>query len=312
MSNEGKHLIFPIFLPMRGCPGSCIYCDQFRISGSGTDQPPDYDKALKFLHYHRGKPRQIAFYGGSFTALDTHTREKLLQPLLPELDELGSFRVSTHPLFINTRILNWCKAHRINTIELGIQDFSDSVLAASGRGYDSVTAIQASRLVKNQGFELGVQLMPGLPGWDAGSLDYNHNVVRELRPDILRVYPCLVLKDTPLYYLWSQGQYQPLCLMEAISQSADWQELCTTEGIKLIKLGLPSNLSTDEVAAGPWHPAFGELVKAELLVRSLVKDYPSGSIIKLDKKQRNLIMAHGGLYYDILLDRIKNCSVELS
>lgn len=311
-SSEGKHLIFPIFLPMRGCPGSCIYCDQYRISGAEADMGPEFDAAREFLRRHRGKARQIAFYGGSFTGLEEEQRELLLQPLLSELDEQSSFRISTHPLCINPNILHWCSANRITTIELGIQDFSSSVLSASGRGYDSGTAIKAARLVNEHGFELGVQLMPGLPGWDESSLALNHLMVKDIRPQLLRIYPCLVLKDTPLHELWRQGKYQPLSLTQAISQSADWQQLCDQEGIKLIKVGLPSNLDANEIAAGPWHPAFGELVRAELLVRSLTAIYPAGSIIKLDKKQRNLIMAHGGIYHNILLERIKNCSVGLS
>ena len=296
---------------MRGCPGTCIYCDQFRISGTTADDTgPALSQAVEFLQRNKGKSRQIAFYGGSFTALDPAERSRLIDPLLPELDELASIRVSTHPLYIDSSVLDWSRAHRVTTIELGVQDFSDAVLAASGRGYTSDQAMRAALLTRRSGFELGIQLMPGLPGSDQHTILRNRQAVIELKPDLLRIYPCLVLKDTPLWELWSQGHYQPLTLLEAISQSADWQQLCDAQGIRLIKLGLPSNLSSDEVAAGPWHPAFGQLVKAELLVRRLENSYPPGSIIKLDKNQLALIMAHDRFYYNILRDRIANCSVQ--
>jgi len=306
-----KYNIFPVFLPMQGCRGRCIYCDQYRISGAAQeDLASSQSQALDFLQRHRGESRQIAFYGGSFTALDVAVRESLIRPLLADLDENASFRISTHPLSIDAPILDWCKANRVQTIELGIQDFSDQVLQASQRGYGSAEAIKAVELVRASGFELGVQLMPGLPGWDEATLDYNHRLLQELKPDLLRLYPCLVLKDTPLHQLWLQGSFQPLSLDEALAQCADWQEICDSVGVKIIKLGLPSNLKNDEIAAGPWHPAFGELVKAELLVRSLQKSHPEGSIIRLDKKQWALIMAHGKYYYNILLRRIRNCSLE--
>lgn len=305
-----RHLIFPVFLPMQGCPGTCIYCDQFRISGAGPEICHDPSPALEFLARHRGQPRQIAFYGGSFTALDESSRDALIAPYLADMDGLASFRISTHPLFIDPTVLDWCRDHRVVTIELGIQDWSDRVLSACGRGYGSDRAINAARMVRDWGFELGIQLMPGLPGWDEASLEYNRKVVNELRPPYLRLYPCLVLKGTPLEQLWRSGEFQPLSLEEAINQCADWQELCDAAGIAVIKLGLPSNLDPEEVAAGPWHPAFGQLVKAELLVRALAKTHGKGEIIKLDKKDWALIMAHGKLYYNILRDRIRNCSVE--
>lgn len=306
-----RQLIFPVFLPMQGCPGSCIYCDQRRISGSpDTDPAAKVGQARDFLRRNKGKQRQIAFYGGSFTALDEARREALMVPLLPEMDELCSFRISTHPLCIDGSILDWCKAWRISTIELGIQDFSDAVLSASGRGYSSARAMEAAMMAKAYGFELGIQLMPGLPGWTADSVIQNRRAVAEIKLDLLRLYPCLVLKDTPLCELWEQGLFQPLSLEQAISQCADWQALCDGLGIRIIKLGLPSNLAPDEVAAGPWHPAFGELVRAELLVRALEKVHPAGSIIKLDKKQWALIVSHGRFYLNILRDRIRNCSVE--
>lgn len=310
-SRGGKTLIYPIFLPMQGCEGKCIYCDQNKISGADADSlEASLGGAEEFLLRHRGVARQVAFYGGTFTALDREYREALLRRLLAASDSLASFRVSTHPGYIDPQILAWCGQWRISTIELGIQDFSDEVLAASKRGYSGAQALEAANLVRRYGFELGVQLMPGLPGWTEASLDYNQRMLVRLKPDLLRLYPLIVLKGTPLADLWQQGTYQPLTLGQAISQCADYLSLATPLGIRVIKLGLPSNLDPADVLAGPWHAAFGELVKAELLYRDLCGRYPEGAAIILPSSEYNLLKSHGGRCLKKLEARHNNCMIE--
>ncbi|NLO11617.1 MAG: radical SAM protein [Candidatus Cloacimonetes bacterium] len=300
-------LIYPVFIPMQGCPMHCIYCDQYQITGEAEQDGADVAGAREFLLRNKGRKRQVAFYGGSFTALSQKHRERLIQPLWEALDGHCSLRISTHPLYIDEGILRWCKDWWINTIELGIQDFSDEVLAAVGRGYGFQDAKQAALMVKEHGFELGIQLMPGLPGWTMESIRHNHTAVRAIKPHLLRIYPCIVIKGTPLERMWQEGRYQALELEEALAQSADWQQLCDQEGIRLIKLGIPSNLAPSEITAGPWHPAFGQLVQAELLVRSLQRQYSPGSTILLDKNSWNLIVAHKGFYHKILMNRMPGC-----
>lgn len=296
---------------MQGCPGRCIYCDQFSITGQDDSElDPSLQAASDFLRRNAGIPRQVAFYGGSFTALEPDYRQQLIDRLLPDMDDLCSFRISTHPLYMDGATLDWCRKSRIHTIELGIQDFSDEVLGQSGRGYSSRDAQDAFRMVKNAGFETGVQLMPGLPGWTPETIAVNHACVSKIKPDLLRIYPVIVIGNTPLAELWQNGSYKPLHMMQAISQGADWAELCQAQNIRLIKLGLPSTLKNSDVLAGPWHPAFGELVKGELLMRELQRRYPPGSIIKLDKNQRALMMAHGGFFLKMLPQRLRNCTLE--
>lgn len=307
-----KTLIYPVFIPMRGCPGHCIYCDQYAISGAGDLLPPDaVPGAERFVRQHPGREKEIAFYGGSFTALPLSERESLLDGFDPIRDGCTGYRVSTHPAFIDPGILAWCRQRGIRTIELGIQDFHDRVLMSTGRGYTSQQAIAAARMVQENGFDLGVQLMPGLPGWDAESLARNHAVLKELRPTYLRVYPCVVLRGTTLEKLHRDGSFTPLTLDEAIAQAADYSALADAAGIIVIKLGIPSNLDPAWVAGGPWHPAFGQLVQAELLVRHLAAEYASGSHIRLTKNQYALLRAHGLYYLNILHKRIGNCSVEV-
>ncbi len=361
-----KKLIYPVFIPMEGCPRRCIYCDQTRISGAGdAELAAQLDAARRFIQRHPDEPKEIAFYGGSFTALSPTRQTELAEAVLADADRQTSLRISTHPLYINADILDNCRKLRINCIELGIQDFSDEVLKASGRGYSSATAEKACQLVKQHGFVLGVQLMPGLPIveassgrlevklqdaastvsanevssgrlevklqdevstvsntevssgrledklQDAASTLVNMRALKLLKPDYLRLYPLIVIKGTPLEQLYLQGNYQPLELEEAISICVDYAQLCEKEGITLIKTGLPSNLDPAEVVAGPWHPAFGEFVAAERLVRDILSALQAGYEIKLDKKQRALIMAHGGKYRAILEKRLENCSLHL-
>lgn len=305
-------LIYPLFIPMAGCAARCIYCDQNKISGApALDLEQARAGVAAFIRHHPEQDKQIAFYGGSFTRLSQAARESLLERILPLLDEHSSLRISTHPLWINPEILDWCGLNRIRTIELGIQDFDSSVLQKSGRGYSSEAAVRACKAVSAAGFELGIQLMPGLPGADSRSLQENFRRLDELRPQFLRLYPLIVIKGTILATAYSQGTYQALSLEAAIDICADYADLAEALNIRIIKLGIPSNISTADILAGPYHPAFGEFVRAELLIRKLVLDYLPDQPIFLNSKQASLLSAHGGRYRKILQDRLKNCTLDL-
>ncbi len=306
-----KKLIYPVFIPMQGCPHRCIYCDQSKISGAGDiELAAQLEAAREFIRRHPGEAKEIAFYGGSFTALSPERQQCLAESVLGVADAQTSLRISTHPLYINADILDNCQHLRISCIELGVQDFADEVLKASGRGYSSELSLKACQLVKQHGFLLGVQLMPGLPGSNNDTIRINMQFLRLLKPDYLRLYPLIVIKGTPLEELYRQGKYQPLELEAAIELCADYAQLCETEGIILIKAGLPSNLNESDIVCGPWHPAFGEFVMAERLIRQILEQAKTSLQIKLDKKQRALIMAHGGRAKAILEKRLENCCLN--
>lgn len=276
-----KHLIYPLFLPNHGCPGGCIYCDQVKISGAGAF---DLDKAVQevagFIQRNPKRSKEVAFYGGTFTALPLSFREEILSRILEVVDEGTKLRISTHPLWINEDILRHCAEYRIQTIELGIQDWHDRPLALCGRGYTSAQALEAAHLVKDMGFTLGIQLMPGLPGSDIETLDYNHLVLTSLRPHMLRLYPVVVIRGTELQRSYEQGLYKALDVAEAVTICADYAELCEPLGIRIIKYGLPSNIDPADVIAGAYHPALGELVKRELAFRH-------GAEQKVNKRHEN-------------------------
>lgn len=288
-------LIHPLFLGMRGCPGRCVYCDQDKLSGSsGYDLEESVARVREFVRHHPEREKQVAFYGGTFTAWERDSREELLRGVSEVCDARTSFRISTHPLYVSEEILAWCKNWNIRTIELGIQDFNPEVLALSGRGYSGQEALEAAYRVKKQGFELGIQLMPGLPGWSEASLEENRRILAELKPDLLRLYPLIVIRGTALEQLFNTGKYLPLSLEEAITQCADYYPVARRAGFRIIKLGIPSNIDPAEIAGGPWHPAFGELVKAELVARKVLAIDPQEQAVTLSRDEIRLLKAHGG------------------
>ncbi|MFA5281586.1 MAG: radical SAM protein [Candidatus Cloacimonadaceae bacterium] len=292
MKQPDKSLIYPLFIPMQGCPGTCVYCDQRKISGAGTfDLEKAEGEVTAFIRRNTGTRKQVAFYGGTFTALPLGLQEDILLRISRLLDEGDSLRVSTHPLYIDADTLSRLWRYRVRVIELGIQDFCDEVLKASGRNYQAELAYAAAVAVREAGFTMGVQLMPGLPQSSAASLQKNQRMLLETKPDLLRLYPTVVIKGTKLARLYERGDYLPLSLREAVMICADYAELCAPSSIRIIKYGLPSNLDMAEVVAGPYHPAFGELVKQELLRREIKRDPKRGE--HLYPKEIQLLKAHG-------------------
>jgi len=296
---------------MLGCPHRCIYCDQNKISGvDSLDMEKELAGANRFVANHPHTPKEIAFYGGSFTALSPEKRQELTDKFKAVIDPCTSFRISTHPLYINMAILAECKAQNIRCIELGIQDFCTEVLLASGRPYNTATAIKAVKLVIDSGFTLGIQLMPGLPASNLDTITQNKHILEKLKPAYLRIYPLIVIRGTPLEQQYLQGDYTPLSMEEAIGICADYADFAAQTGIRLIKTGLPSNLKPGDVVAGPYHPAFGEFVMAELLIRQITNLASKNQEIILDKKQRTLILSHKGRFVDILKKRLENCLIS--
>lgn len=307
-----RSLIYPIFLPMQGCRHRCIYCDQSKISGgSSFDLELELANVAKFVANHKGETKEVAFYGSSFTALPDDFIQSMLKKFNRVIDPDTSYRISTHPAYVTNDILDRCKQRNIACIELGVQDFYDDVLLASQRGYTGKQALEAALAIREHGFTLGVQLMPGLPGSNAFSIKHNKSILRMLKPDYLRLYPLVVIRGTPICAVYERGEYIALELEEAVDICADYVELAESEGIVVIKLGLPSNLSSEEVLAGPYHPSFGEIVKTELLIRDILRRAQRNEEINLDKKSSLLLMGHRGKYRAILLKRLENCSINV-
>jgi len=287
-------LIIPIFIPHYGCQHHCVFCNQTRISGQNKDVQIDA-KAVegiisKWLGYSRKDHQrkvQTAFYGGSFTGLELARQIELLKAVRPFIDsgKVHSIRVSTRPDYINTQIIDFLSDNKVSMVELGVQSLDDDVLVASGRGHKSDQVFEAVRLLREAGMGFGMQLMVGLPGESNKSLLRTAAQTVELCPDCVRIYPVLVIKETRLAQMYEKGIYRPLSLDQAIAKTARLKKYFDSHCIPVIRMGLQAGTELERsLLAGPYHPAFGELVKARLMfkqTRTLLSSVVGGQKVKL-------------------------------
>lgn len=268
--------ILPIFIPHAGCPHQCVFCNQKTISGQKNAAVSGAQEQIeKWLQWLRPSVNnEAAFYGGSFTALDMKLQEQLLQ-LTDELLEqgiIGSVRLSTRPDCIDEERLTLLRRHGVKIVELGVQSLDDRVLLAAGRGHNAAEVVKAVKLLRNRNFKIGLQLMVGMPLQSFASVRDTVQQAVALRPDIARIYPLLVIKDTPLAASWYKGEYIPLTIEEAVRQSAWIYERLTRAGIHVIRVGLQPDeelCAPGNILAGPFHPSMGELVQSFLLREQL-------------------------------------------
>lgn len=282
-----QHYNIPVFIPHLGCPFQCIFCNQNKIASNRGI--PTRAELIASINEHldtirtSGENIELAFFGGSFTAIDRKLQEKYLSIVQPYLKngQISSIRVSTRPDYIDDDILQFLLSYGVKTIELGVQSFSDEVLKASGRGYSCGDVFKASHLIKSSGFKLGIQLMIGLPG-DNQALDIEST--RQaiiLAPDMVRIYPTLVIAETALHKLFQEGKYKPLDLSEAVTTCKEMFLQFQQHGIAVIRMGLHPGeelLSPGTIVEGPFHPAFGELVEQEVF-----KEQTCRAIVKYNK-----------------------------
>lgn len=268
--------ILPIFIPHAGCPHQCIFCNQKKISGQklATVENAKVQIAKWQTWLKPSKDNEAAFYGGSFTGLDLGLQEELLA-LTDELiaqGVIGSVRCSTRPDYIDQERLDLLKKHHVTLVELGVQSMDDAVLEAAERGHTAQDVVKAMELLKTNGFQTGIQLMVGMPKQTEGSIRETTDKVVALKPDIVRLYPLLVIKDTPLEKQYLQGDFKPLELDKAVDLCAYMYDIFTDEGIKVIRIGLQPDdelCQHGNIVAGPFHPSMGELVKSRLIRNQL-------------------------------------------
>jgi histone acetyltransferase (RNA polymerase elongator complex component) len=271
-----KRFIIPIFISHFGCPYRCVYCDQSQLARPASVLPtPEeiHEEIERFLSLRKRKQQQtvqVAFYGGSFTALPLPIQRALLCSVAPflELGRVHSLRLSTRPDSISPEVLEILRMHTVATVELGVQSMDDEVLKISQRGYGRQEVIKAVRDLLQGNFEVGMQLMVGLPGDSAKRFETTVEAVIELRPHFVRLYPTLVIKGTALARWFRQGRYHPLSLEEAIAHTKGALQRFRQARIPVIRVGLqptPTLETPGTIVAGPYHPAFRQLVESSLL-----------------------------------------------
>jgi len=228
-------LVIPIFIPHRGCPHDCLFCNQRKISGEkGQGANPEIVSSIVEVWLERGRQKkrvQVAFFGGSFTCLPQDQQQAYLGAVQPFLEsgDVHGIRVSTRPDCMSSGVIKNLQKFGVEVVELGVQSFDDAVLQKSLRGHTSTQSVDAFRLLKQAGMQVGLQLMVGLPGESRGSFLKGIRRVCNLKPDFVRLYPVLVVKDSGLEKLYLENRYKPLGVKKAVAITARAAEILMTE-----------------------------------------------------------------------------------
>ncbi len=271
-----KKRIIPIFVPHRGCPHDCIFCNQKKITGVSTEVTSEEARNI-IEEYLPTIPKdasvEIAFFGGSFTAIDEKTQNELLSVAKEYVDKglVSDIRMSTRPDCISVDILNRLKEYKTTIIELGVQSMDAKVLHDSARGHDMESVIESAHLIKESGINLGLQMMVGLPSDTEEKCIETARKFIELDPFCVRIYPTLVVKDTGLETLLNKGEYKPFTLEQCISIVKKLLVLFYVNNINVIRVGLQATEDIQlgkGIVDGPYHAAFRELFEGEM-----IKDY---------------------------------------
>ncbi|MCI8485577.1 MAG: radical SAM protein [Clostridia bacterium] len=279
-----KEYIIPIFVPHLGCPNSCTFCNQKTISGQSKQvTAKDVRDTIEYYLSNfkdNNKYVEVAFFGGSFTGIEEEVQEELLQAAFEYIKQkkVNSIRISTRPDYINKKILKRLKKYKVKTIELGVQSTNNYILSRCQRGHTFEDVKKASKLIRRKRFVLGHQMMVGLP--ESTKLDEINTTksLIKLKPKIVRIYPVLVIKGTKLEEEYKNNEYIPLTVNQAVERCKDIVSMFNKKKIKVIRLGLQNTNTIDEpghkeseVVAGPYHPAFRQLVESSMWYDSMLE-----------------------------------------
>ena len=267
------HAIIPIFIPHLGCPNDCVFCNQKKITAkamplSKEDMVEIIQRNLKTIIARGIKTVEIAFYGGSFTGIPMEQQREYLSVAKEYKDKglIQKIHLSTRPDYINNEILTNLKHYGVDIIELGVQSFDEEVLRLSNRGHSREVVFSASQLIQDYGFELGLQLMIGLPGDTHEKSVASAKEAVRIGPSIARLYPTIIIQDTELFDQYQRGEYVPFSMEETIQTTKEMYLILTNAGINVIRIGLKSTdlINENGEITGGYHPAFRQLVESEI------------------------------------------------
>lgn len=294
----------PFFISHQGCPHSCTFCDQVKISGSIGYIPTEDEidaKVVQWLEHSGKKPIEAAFFGGSFTMLPSEIQSSLLKPLEKWIKRgfVSNIRISTRPDAINIETIKMLKRYSVSVVELGIQSMDDTVLALAERHHTSTDSVNAIAMLKENNFLVGGQLLPGLLGdSEEKSLKSTDRII-SAGVDFLRIYPALIFEGTALETEYRSLIYSPLSRESAISVCKKMLHLALKRGKKVIRIGLQADegLNNKNIVGGYWSPAFGQEVYSALyydLILKLAKkiDAPEFIEVKCNKKRVSDCIGH--------------------
>ena len=309
-----RHVNIPIFIPHYGCPNDCVFCNQRKITGKPSYSKDsvinEIDTAISTVDTANSSV-ELAFFGGSFTAIPRSEMLGLLEISDKYIESgiISGVRLSTRPDAISDEILDILTAHGVKTIELGLQSFSDKVLAAAKRGHTALDSEKACKLIKKRGFTLIGQMMVGLPLSTVEDEINTAQTICDLGCDGARVYPTVVFPDTRLMEMTRSGEYTPLTTEEAVERTAEVLSVFADSGVKVIRIGLCSNETLrDPVYEGSYHPSVGELSLNRFYLKKMTKMLKeitdiSGKTVTFSVSKGKISQAVGQKRYNVL--RIK-------
>ncbi len=324
-----KHSNISIFVPHIGCPNKCSFCNQRYITGT-FKAPTVRDVAISVKNAqtnpkYNPKTTEIAFFGGSFTAINRNYMLRLLRVAYRFVKNgtVSGIRISTRPDAIDDEILSILKEYGVTAIELGAQSLNNRVLRLNNRGHSVKDVENASKKIKEYGFSLGLQIMTGLyADTDESAIKTAEKVIK-IHPDTVRIYPTIVLKDTDLAALYADGIYKPQSLNSAIALASKLCKMFNENNINVIRLGLHS-IEEDAFIAGPWHPAFSELCLSQIMLNDVLSRIKEKGSYKLfvgksdvskmigQKRSNITFLENKGIYCKVLTDEtLKNLQVRI-
>jgi radical SAM enzyme (TIGR01210 family) len=319
-----SHYIIPIFVPHEGCPHNCVFCNQNTITGSSEKIDAEFTRNTieEYLNTIKRKNSivEISFFGGTFTAINIEKQKEFLA-VAKEYKEKGDvdfIHLSTRPDYINDEILTNLKNYSVDIIELGVQSLDEEVLLKAGRGHSVEDVIKSSKLIKEYGFVLGHQIMLGLPG-DTFEKDIETTKKSILmKPDIYRIYPALVIKNTPMEKMYECGIYKPYDLYEAVEISKILYCMLSYNNINVIRIGLQPTKEINEgkeILAGPFHPAFRELVEGSIYNQCILEELngvkEKNAIIKISNTDISKLYANKKKFFNDIKQQLITINIEV-
>lgn len=304
---SARPLIIPVFIPHAGCPHRCVFCNQSTITGT-SPAVPDRAEILRrveqFLSFSRQRTGrvQIAFYGGNFLGIGEDLAASLLEAATDCVtrERVDTIRFSTRPDTVTTANLERISPYPVSTVEIGVQSMDDRVLEKSGRGHTASDTVWAVERLRRYGFEIGIQMMVGLPGQDRSSALTSARVIAALAPDFVRIYPTVVLSGSRLARWFHEGRYEAMSLETCIQDVKEILEVFGEKEIPVIRVGLQAALDLEEretILAGPFHPALGHIIYSEMFFEraaALISGAPAGGGVPvLTVHPRNLSRMQG-------------------
>lgn len=292
-----KHAIIPIFIPHKGCPNDCVFCNQRRITARDGDITTSdirkiADTWLETLE--NVETVEMAFFGGSFTGLPMEEQSEYLSVAkeYKDMGKIDKIHLSTRPDYIDDEILENLKSHGVDVIELGVQSFDPKVLAASKRGHRVEDVYSACKKIKYWKFSLGIQLMIGLPGDSLEADIFSAKEAVALNPETARLYPTVVIENTELYDMTLAGTYKMLDEDDAVFRTKEMYKILSSAGINIIRVGLKSSDligPSNSFTGATFHPAFRQLVEGDLareIIENELKPYVNETLSHEKKKSQ--------------------------